>query len=264
MLWGGRRGNGNFVAALTDGVPRTVVETGLWLSRKWERICWGTEGSNPSPSSSESDANLIPEAVGLGRAIKHGDRIGANTPGVCRVAAADILTRRPARKAAFSPRPGCRHPWRSPLGKTHIPDKSMLVPSMAWGVERANGGNWRQRARASRPDSASVAGRGMATAGHRARSLFHPRGDPSDLRGDAWRFRDAACLLLLSQLHRLRAGPGAVQRRLCRAGELSRPAERSGLHWHHHDHPRLHGGRCGRGNGTRPWYRVAAEHRPAE
>ena len=33
-------------------------ETGL-LSRKRERICWGTEGSNPSPSSGESSANLI-------------------------------------------------------------------------------------------------------------------------------------------------------------------------------------------------------------
>src|SRR5712675_579087 len=32
-------------------------ETGL-LSRKRERICWGTEGSNPSPSSGESRANL--------------------------------------------------------------------------------------------------------------------------------------------------------------------------------------------------------------
>src|ERR1700726_4822958 len=31
-------------------------ETGL-LSRKRERICWGTEGSNPSPSSAESGAN---------------------------------------------------------------------------------------------------------------------------------------------------------------------------------------------------------------
>ena len=31
-------------------------ETGL-LSRKRERICWGTEGSNPSPSSAESCAN---------------------------------------------------------------------------------------------------------------------------------------------------------------------------------------------------------------
>src|SRR5438477_1762696 len=83
----------------------------------------GTGSSNLPPSSSESDANLIPEVVGLGRAIKHGDRIGANTPDVCRVAAAEILTRRPARKAAFSARPGCRHPWRSPLGKTHTPDK---------------------------------------------------------------------------------------------------------------------------------------------
>src|ERR1700732_1923560 len=35
------------------------------------------------------------------------------------------------------------------------------------------------------------------------------------------------------------------------------------LHWQHRDHPRLHGGRCGSGNGTRPWYRVAAEHGPA-
>src|SRR4029077_15765012 len=32
--------------------------TGL-LSRKRERICWGTEGSNPSPSSRKSSANLI-------------------------------------------------------------------------------------------------------------------------------------------------------------------------------------------------------------
>jgi hypothetical protein len=31
-------------------------ETGL-LSRKRERICWGTEGSNPSPSSAESTTN---------------------------------------------------------------------------------------------------------------------------------------------------------------------------------------------------------------
>src|SRR6202011_5846937 len=33
-------------------------ETGL-LSRKRERICWGTEGSNPSPSSAESAANFV-------------------------------------------------------------------------------------------------------------------------------------------------------------------------------------------------------------
>src|SRR5260370_13350633 len=33
--------------------------------------------------------------------------------------------------------------------------------------------------------------------------------------------------LILSQFYGLRAGPGAVQRRLCRAGELSGPAERS-------------------------------------
>jgi hypothetical protein len=46
----------------------------------------GTDGSNPAPSSSESDANLIREVVGLGRGIKHGDRIGAKTPDVCRVA----------------------------------------------------------------------------------------------------------------------------------------------------------------------------------
>jgi hypothetical protein len=32
-------------------------ETGL-LARKWERICWGTGSSNPSPSSAESAANL--------------------------------------------------------------------------------------------------------------------------------------------------------------------------------------------------------------
>jgi hypothetical protein len=32
-------------------------EAGL-VSRKRERICWGTEGSNPSPSSGESAANL--------------------------------------------------------------------------------------------------------------------------------------------------------------------------------------------------------------
>jgi hypothetical protein len=117
---------------LAPNSARAAAGTKAELSFQWPRRCsrWnslriapretsGTEGSNPSSSSSESDANLIPEVVGLGRAIKHGDRIGANTPGVCRVAAADILTRRPARKAAFSARPGCRHPWRSPLGK-HI------------------------------------------------------------------------------------------------------------------------------------------------
>jgi len=38
-------------------------ETGL-LSRKRERICWGTEGSNPSPSGGESDANLSSVAQG--------------------------------------------------------------------------------------------------------------------------------------------------------------------------------------------------------
>jgi hypothetical protein len=37
-----------------------VVETGLWLSRKPERICWGTEGTNPSPSSGESDEKTVP------------------------------------------------------------------------------------------------------------------------------------------------------------------------------------------------------------
>ena len=37
-------------------------------------------------------------------------------------------------------------------------------------------------------------------------------------------------VLALSQFHRLGAEPGPVQRRLCRAGELSGPAERSGLH----------------------------------
>ena len=36
----------------------------------------------------------------------------------------------------------------------------------------------------------------MATAGPRARSLFHRHGDPSDVRGDARHFRDAAGLLL--------------------------------------------------------------------
>src|SRR6266446_9196481 len=37
-------------------------ETGL-LSRKRERICWGTEGSNPSPSSGESDEPPNPAAA---------------------------------------------------------------------------------------------------------------------------------------------------------------------------------------------------------
>jgi len=83
----------------------------------------------------------------------------------------------------------------------------MVVPPER-GMRKANGGDWRQRARASRPDGGSAAAHGMATAGHWARSLFHARGDPSDVRGDAGRFRDAAGLLLLSQLHGLRAGPG--------------------------------------------------------
>lgn len=34
-----------------------MMETGLAVSKR-ERICWGTEGSNPPPSSGESVANL--------------------------------------------------------------------------------------------------------------------------------------------------------------------------------------------------------------
>src|SRR5271167_2090718 len=90
---------------------------------------------------------------------------------------------------------GVNLPWRSLLGKTHITDKSMVVPSTPGGIKRANGGSWRQR---TRSDTGSVGARGMATAGPRARSLFHPHGDPSDVRGDAWHFRNAAGLLLLS------------------------------------------------------------------
>src|SRR5439155_21393919 len=45
-------------------------ETGL-LSRKRERICWGTEGSNPSPSSAES--------VSRGD-VDHGRRSGSFEP----------------------------------------------------------------------------------------------------------------------------------------------------------------------------------------
>ena len=41
------------VRFLVGETVRPSWETGL-LSRKRERICWGTEGSNPSPSSGES------------------------------------------------------------------------------------------------------------------------------------------------------------------------------------------------------------------
>src|SRR5580704_4293771 len=36
------------------------------IERQWERICWGTEGSNPAPSSGESTADLAsaPRAPG--------------------------------------------------------------------------------------------------------------------------------------------------------------------------------------------------------
>ena len=71
---------------------------------------------------------------------------------------------------------------------------------------------------------AAPAARGTATAGHRARPLFHPRRGAADLRGDALHLRHAAAVLALSQLHRLGAGPGAVRRWLCRAGELRGPA----------------------------------------
>jgi hypothetical protein len=37
----------------------------------------------------------------------------------------------------------------------------------------------------SAPSGSAASERGMATAGHRARSLFHPRGDSSDVRGHA-------------------------------------------------------------------------------
>ena len=92
------------------------------------------------------------------------------------------------------------------------------------------GGIWRQLVAPARSDSGSAGARGTATTGHRVRSLFHPRDDPADVRADGRYFRDAAGVLLLSQLHRICAGPGAVQRRLCRAGELSGPADRSGIH----------------------------------
>ena len=38
-----------------------------WLSQKQERICRGTEGSNPFPSSKESPANLISGATPCAR-----------------------------------------------------------------------------------------------------------------------------------------------------------------------------------------------------
>ena len=53
-------------------VVRTVKpswETGL-LSRKRERICWGTEGSNPSPSSGESAANSLRSSTDFRKASR--------------------------------------------------------------------------------------------------------------------------------------------------------------------------------------------------
>jgi len=44
-------------------------ETGL-LSRKRERICWGTEGSNPSPSSGESAANSLRSSTDFRKASR--------------------------------------------------------------------------------------------------------------------------------------------------------------------------------------------------
>ena len=49
-------------------------ETGL-LSRKRERICWGTEGSNPSSSSSESATKL---ASCIAAVLRTGELIGVS------------------------------------------------------------------------------------------------------------------------------------------------------------------------------------------
>src|SRR5580704_3265938 len=46
-------------------IVKPAWETGL-LHRKRERICWGTEGSNPSLSSGESAANLRQQNPPLG------------------------------------------------------------------------------------------------------------------------------------------------------------------------------------------------------
>jgi hypothetical protein len=50
----GRRSGTHIEALELDYLPSHLVVLG---GRKRERICWGTEGSNPSPSSSETTAN---------------------------------------------------------------------------------------------------------------------------------------------------------------------------------------------------------------
>ena len=58
-------GDGFEVSVPGREIVKPSWETGL-LSRKGERICWGTEGSNQSPSSGESSANLTEHGKDLG------------------------------------------------------------------------------------------------------------------------------------------------------------------------------------------------------
>jgi hypothetical protein len=70
-------------------VARPSWETGL-LSRKRERICWGTEGSNPSPSRRESAANLDRRRQRRPRAMPLGNGALGGILLICRPWASEV------------------------------------------------------------------------------------------------------------------------------------------------------------------------------